>query len=155
MAIIEAARNLLNIKNASTSEFGNNCTPVVGLLEEWQKGNKRMKGSEKNLGGTMRLGLYDAVLRNNSLISKIYPKNRIKERHRHRYEVNVNYKKQFEKKGLIFSGNSPDKNLPEIVELRNHPWFIGVQFHPEFKSRPLSPHPLFSSFIKAAKNLKE
>jgi len=151
MAIIEAARNLLNIKNASTSEFGNNCTPVVGLLEEWQKGKKRIKGSEKNLGGTMRLGSYDAIIKNNSFISKIYPKNRIKERHRHRYEVNIKYKEDFEKKGLIFSALSPDGMLPEIIELKNHPWFVGVQFHPEFKSRPFTPHPLFSSFIKAAK----
>jgi len=150
MAIIEAARNLLNIRNASTSEFGNNCTPVVGLLEEWKKGNKRIKGSEKNLGGTMRLGLYDAILKNNSLISKIYPEKKIKERHRHRYEVNVDYKDAFEKKGLIFSALSPDGMLPEIIELKGHPWFVGVQFHPEFKSRPFTPHPLFSSFIKAA-----
>jgi len=150
MAIIEAARNLLNIKNASTSEFGNNCTPVVGLLEEWQKGKKRMKGSEKNLGGTMRLGLYDAVLKNNSLISKIYSEKKIKERHRHRYEVNIAYKDDFEKKVLIFSALSPDGTLPEIIELKNHPWFVGVQFHPEFKSRPFTPHPLFSSFIRAA-----
>jgi len=150
MAIIEAARNLLNIKNASTSEFGNNCTPVVGLLEEWQKGKKKIKGSEKNLGGTMRLGLYDAVLKNNSLISKIYSEKKIKERHRHRYEVNIKYKEDFEKKGLIFSALSPDGTLPEIIELKNHPWFVGVQFHPEFKSRPFTPHPLFSSFIKAA-----
>jgi len=150
MAVIEAARNLLNIKNASTSEFGNNCTPVVGLLEEWQKGKKRMTGSEKNLGGTMRLGLYDAVLKNNSLISKIYSEKKIKERHRHRYEVNIKYKEDFEKKGLIFSALSPDGTLPEIVELKNHPWFVGVQFHPEFKSRPFNPHPLFESFVKAA-----
>ena len=150
MAIIEAARNLLKIKNASTSEFGNNCTPVVGLLEEWKKGKTRIKGSEKNLGGTMRLGLYDAVLKNNSLISKIYSKKKIRERHRHRYEVNIKYKEDFEKKGLIFSALSPDGMLPEIIELKNHPWFVGVQFHPEFKSRPFTPHPLFSSFIKAA-----
>ena len=150
MAVIEAARNLLNIKNASTSEFGNNCTPVVGLLEEWQKGKKRLKGSEKNLGGTMRLGLYDAVLKSNSFIYKIYSEKKIKERHRHRYEVNIKYKNDFEKKGLIFSALSPDGTLPEIVELKDHPWFIGVQFHPEFKSRPFEPHPLFSSFIKAA-----
>jgi len=150
MAIIEAARNMLNIKNASTSEFGNNCTPVVGLLEEWQKGKKVFKGSKENLGGTMRLGLYDAVLKKNSLISKIYSAKRIKERHRHRYEVNIKYVKDFEKKGLIFSALSPDGTLPEIIELKNHPWFIGVQFHPEFKSRPFTPHPLFSSFIKAA-----
>ena len=150
MAVIEAARNLLNIKNASTSEFGNNCTPVVGLLEEWQKGKKKIKGTKKNLGGTMRLGLYDAVLKNNSLISKIYSEKKIKERHRHRYEVNIKYKDDFEKKGLIFSALSPDGTLPEIIELRNHPWFVGVQFHPEFKSRPFTPHPLFSSFVKAA-----
>ena len=149
MAVIEAARNLLNIKNASTSEFGNNCTPVVGLLEEWQKGKKKMKGSEKNLGGTMRLGLYDAILKNNSLISKIYPEKKIKERHRHRYEVNIKYKNDFEKKGLIFSALSPDGTLPEIIELKKHPWFVGVQFHPEFRSRPFTPHPLFSSFVKA------
>jgi len=154
MAIIEAARNLLNIKNASTSEFGNNCTPVVGLLEEWQKGKKRIKGSEENLGGTMRLGSYDAVLKNNSLISKIYSEKKIKERHRHRYEVNIKYKKDFEKKGLIFSALSPDGTLPEIIELTNHPWFVGVQFHPEFKSRPFTPHPLFSSFIKAAEKIR-
>lgn len=149
MAIIEAARNLLNIKNASSSEFGNNCTPVVGLLEEWQKGKERFKGSEKDLGGTMRLGLYDAILKSNSLISKIYSMKKIKERHRHRYEVNIKYKDEFEKKGLIFSALSPDGLLPEIIELKNHPWFIGVQFHPEFKSRPFTPHPLFSSFVKA------
>ncbi len=150
MAVIEAARNLLNIKNASSSEFGNNCTPVVGLLEEWQKGKKIFKGSEKDLGGTMRLGLYDAVIKNNSLVSKIYSEKRIKERHRHRYEVNIKYKKDFERKGLIFSALSPNGTLPEIIELNNHPWFVGVQFHPEFKSRPFTPHPLFSSFIKAA-----
>ena len=151
MAIIEAARNLLNIKNASSSEFGNNCTPVVGLLEEWQKGKERFKGSEKDLGGTMRLGSYDAILKSNSLIYKIYSMKKIKERHRHRYEVNIKYKDEFEKKGLIFSALSPDGLLPEIIELKNHPWFIGVQFHPEFKSRPFAPHPLFSAFVKAAK----
>jgi CTP synthase len=150
MAVIEAARNLLNIKNASTSEFGKNCTPVVGLLEEWQKGRKIFKGSEKNLGGTMRLGSYEAILKNNSLISKIYSAKKIQERHRHRYEVNIKYKNDFEKRGLIFSAMSPDGSLPEIIELKNHSWFIGVQFHPEFKSRPFTPHPLFSSFVKAA-----
>jgi len=155
MAVIEAARNLLNIKNASTSEFGNKCTPVVGLLEEWKKGKKIFKGSKKNLGGTMRLGLYEAILKKNSLISKIYLAKKIKERHRHRYEVNIKYKNEFEKKGLIFSALSPNGMLPEIIELKNHPWFIGVQFHPEFKSRPFTPHPLFSSFIKAAELNKE
>ncbi len=155
MAVIEAARNLLKIKNASSSEFGNNCTPVVGLINEWQKGNKIFKGNEKNLGGTMRLGLYDAILKKNSLTSKIYSMKKISERHRHRYEVNIKYQSEFEKKGLIFSAISPDGLLPEIVELKTHPWFIGVQFHPEFKSRPFNPHPLFSSFIKAAHKQKE
>ena len=103
----------------------------------------------------MRLGSYEAKLKDNSLIKSIYKSNSINERHRHRYEININYKKAFEKKGMIFSGLSPNDNLPEIIELKNHPWFIGVQFHPEFKSRPLSPHPLFSSFIKAAKNNSE
>ncbi len=154
MAIIEFARNVLKIKEASSSELNPKCKPVVGLIHEWKKDGKTIKGTDKDLGGTMRLGSYDAELLNNSLIRRIYKSRIIKERHRHRYEVNINYKNQFEKKGLIFSGNSPDKNLPEIIELKNHPWFIGVQFHPEFKSRPLSPHPLFSSFIKAAKNHK-
>jgi len=155
MAIIEYARNVLNIKTASSSELNSKCTPVVGLIHEWKKDGKTIRGTNKDLGGTMRLGLYEAELLNNSLIKSIYKTKSIKERHRHRYEVNTNFKKHFEKKGLIFSGNSPDKNLPEIIELKNHPWFIGVQFHPEFKSRPLSPHPLFSSFIKAAKNHKK
>ncbi len=155
MAIIEFARNVLKLKNASSTELNSKCKPVVGLIHEWKKNGKIIKGTDTDLGGTMRLGSYDAELLNNSLVKKIYNSRIIKERHRHRYEVNINFKNQFEKKGLIFSGNSPDKNLPEIIELKNHPWFIGVQFHPEFKSRPLSPHPLFSSFIKAAKNHKK
>ena len=152
MAIIEFARNVLKIKKASSSELNSKCVPVVGLIYEWKKDGKIIKGTNKELGGTMRLGSYPAELLNNSLIRNIYKSKIITERHRHRYEVNTNYKDQFEKKGLLFSGNSPDKSLPEIIELKNHPWFIGVQFHPEFKSRPLAPHPLFSSFIKAAKN---
>ena len=155
MAIIEFARNVLKIKSASSSELNKKCIPVVGLIHEWKKDGKIIKGTNVDLGGTMRLGLYEAELLNNSLIRSIYNSRTIKERHRHRYEVNVNYKNKYEKKGLMFSGNSPDKNLPEIIELKNHPWFIGVQFHPEFKSRPLTPHPLFSSFIKAAKNHKK
>ena len=154
MAIIEFARNKLKIKRAGSSELDKNCYPVIGLINEWDKNGKIIKGTDKELGGTMRLGLYEAKLRNNSAIKKIYKSNSIKERHRHRYEVNNNLKNEFERKGLIFSGMSPDNNLPEIIELKNHPWFIGVQFHPEFKSRPLTPHPLFSSFIKAAKNHK-
>jgi len=155
MAIIESARNILGIKNATSSEFGNSGTHVVGLMHEWIKGKSKQKGSEKNLGGTMRLGSYRAKLKKNSLIRKIYKSNLINERHRHRYEVDKNLKSKLEKKGLIFSGLSPDGSLPETIELENHPWFIGVQFHPEFKSRPFAPHPLFSSFIKAAKNNSE
>ena len=154
MAIIEFARNKLNIKTATSSEFGAVGTPIIGLITEWNRDGKKIIGTDKNLGGTMRLGLYEAKLKDNSLIKKIYKSKLIQERHRHRYEVNINYMDQFEKNDLIFSGLSPDNKLPEIIELKNHPWFVGVQFHPEFKSRPLSPHPLFSSFIKAAKNHK-
>ena len=154
MAVIEFARNTLKIKNAGSSELDNKCLSVIGLLNEWNKNGKLIKGTNKDLGGTMRLGLYEAKLRHNSLIHKIYKSKSIFERHRHRYEVNNNLKNKFENKGMIFSGMSPDNKLPEIIELKNHPWFIGVQYHPEFKSRPLSPHPLFSSFIKAAKIYK-
>ena len=154
MAIIEFARNALKIKKAGSSELDKKCYPVIGLLNEWNKNGKLIKGTNKELGGTMRLGLYEAKLRHNSLIKKIYNSSTIFERHRHRYEVNINLKDKFESKGMIFSGISPDGKLPEIIELKNHPWFVGVQFHPEFKSRPLTPHPLFSSFIKAAKFYK-
>ena len=152
MAVIEFARNRLNIRNATSSEFGPSKASVVGLMSEWTKDGKLMKGTDKDLGGTMRLGIYEARLKKDTKISKIYNSLKIQERHRHRYEVNINFKEEFEKKGMIFSGLSPDNKLPEIVELNDHPWFIGVQFHPEFKSRPLAPHPLLSSFIKAAKN---
>ena len=151
MAIIEFARNRLNIKKATSSEFGPSKASVVGLMSEWTKDGQLMRGTDKELGGTMRLGSYEARLKKDTKISKIYNSLKINERHRHRYEVNINYRKDFENKGMIFSGLSPDNKLPETVELKDHPWFIGVQFHPEFKSRPLSPHPLFSSFIKAAK----
>ena len=151
MAIIEFARNKLKIKNASSSEFDKKGISIVGLMHEWDKDGKKVRGTDKELGGTMRLGSYQAKLKENSLIRKIYNSKTIKERHRHRYEVNISYKDKFEKNGLIFSGLSPDNRLTEIIELKNHPWFIGVQFHPEFKSRPFNPHPLFSSFIKAAK----
>ncbi len=154
MAIIEFARNQLNLKKATSSEFDKKGLPIIGLINEWTKDGKKIKGTDKDLGGTMRLGSYDAKLKENSKIRKIYKSRLIKERHRHRYEVNIVFKDKFEKKGMIFSGLSPDNKLPEIIELKNHPWFIGVQFHPEFKSRPLTPHPLFSSFIKAAKNHK-
>ena len=151
MAVIEYARNILKIKNAGSSELDNKVYPVVGLLDEWDKDGQVIKGSNKNLGGTMRLGSYPANLRHNSLIKKIYKSKTIFERHRHRYEVNMALRDQFEKKGMLFTGISPDNKLPEIIELKNHPWFVGVQYHPEFKSRPLNPHPLFSSFINAAK----
>jgi CTP synthase len=151
MAIIEFARNQLGLKNATSSEFDKKGIPIIGLINEWTKDGKMIMGTDKDLGGTMRLGSYDAKLKDNSLIKKIYKSKLIKERHRHRYEVNIAFKEKFEKKGMIFSGFSPDNKLPETIELKNHPWFIGVQFHPEFKSRPLAPHPLFSSFIKAAK----
>ena len=151
MAIVEFARNALKIKNAGSTELDKKCYPVVGLINEWNKNGMIIKGTNKNLGGTMRLGLYEAKLGHNSLIKKVYKSKSIFERHRHRYEVNINLQSKFEKKGMIFSGISPDNKLPEIIELKNHPWFIGVQFHPEFKSRPLNPHPLFSSFIKATK----
>ena len=154
MAVIEFARNTLKIKDAGSSELNKKCYPVIGLLSEWNKNGKLIKGTNKDLGGTMRLGLYEAKLRHNSLIQKIYKSKFIFERHRHRYEVNRNLKNKFENKGMIFSGMSPDDKLPEIIEIKNHPWFIGVQYHPEFKSRPLTPHPLFSSFIKAAKFYK-
>ena len=151
MAVIEFARNKLGIKNATSSEFGPSKASVVGLISEWTKDGQLMKGTERELGGTMRLGSYEARLKKDTKISKIYNSLKINERHRHRYEVNINFQEKFESEGMIFSGLSPDNNLPEIIELNDHPWFIGVQFHPEFKSRPLRPHPLFSSFIKAAK----
>ena len=154
MAIIEFAINVLKINNAGSTELDKNCYPVIGLIHQWSKNGELIKGTNVDLGGTMRLGLYEAKLKHNSLIKNIYKSSSVKERHRHRYEVNSNLKDNFEMKGMIFSGMSPDNKLPEIIELINHPWFIGVQFHPEFKSRPLSPHPLFSSFIKAAKKHK-
>ncbi|TXL72230.1 CTP synthase [Vineibacter terrae] len=152
MAVIEATRNLLGIEGASSTEFGPCQEAVVGLMTEWMKGNELEKRSALgDLGGTMRLGAYDAVLERGSQVHAIYGSERIQERHRHRYEVNINYKDRLETVGLKFSGMSPDGLLPEIVEIPTHPWFIGVQYHPELKSRPLAPHPLFRSFIGAAK----
>ena len=151
IAIIEAARNLANLKDANSTEFSKTKNPVIGVMTEWMKKNKKITRSiNGNMGGTMRLGAYDCNLKKDSKVYSIYKKNKISERHRHRYEVNFNYIKKLEKFGLNFSGISPDGKLPEIVELKNHPWFIGVQFHPELKSRPFEPHPLFVSFIKAA-----
>ncbi|PCJ99725.1 MAG: CTP synthetase [Zetaproteobacteria bacterium] len=151
MAVIEAARNLCGIKGAASSEFKICDVPVIGLMTEWIQGNaKQERGSDGDLGGTMRLGAYPAHLLKGSKVAEIYGTQEISERHRHRYEVNINYLEQLEKGGLKFSGLSPDGKLPEIVEYEDHPWFIGVQFHPELKSKPFSPHPLFVSFIAAA-----
>ena len=151
MAVIEAARNLLGMKNANSTEFGKTDKPIVGLLTEWIKDTGIERRDENsNYGGTMRLGAYPAELKKGSRIRRIYGKSEIVERHRHRYEVNLSYKDDLEKVGLKFVGMSPDGLLPEIIEIQDHPWFIGVQFHPELKSRPFNPHPLFSSFIDAA-----
>jgi len=151
MACIEAARNLCGIENANSTEFGQTPEPVVGLMTEWLKGNELQKrAAGGDLGGTMRLGAFDAVLARGSRVSKIYGATEISERHRHRYEVNTGYKDRLEQRGMRFSGMSPDGILPEIIEYEDHPWFIGVQFHPELKSRPFEPHPLFASFIGAA-----
>lgn len=151
MACIEAARNLVGIEDASSSEFGPTREPVVGLMTEWLKGNMLEKrAAAGDLGGTMRLGAYEAVLKPDSKIAQIYGSTDIHERHRHRYEVNIDYKDRLEAAGLNFAGMSPDGVLPETVEYADHPWFIGVQYHPELKSRPFEPHPLFASFIEAA-----
>lgn len=151
MAVIEAARNLCGLEGASSTEFGACKDPVVGIMTEWVKGNtKEARGENDDLGGTMRLGAYPCHLAKDSLAREIYGSADISERHRHRYEVNVNYREALEAKGMIFSGMSPDGKLPEIAEHKDHPWFIGVQFHPELKSKPFDPHPLFISFIKAA-----
>ncbi|HZP70489.1 MAG TPA: CTP synthase [Pseudolabrys sp.] len=151
MACIEAARNLCGIGDANSTEFGPTAEPVVGLMTEWLKGNELQKrAAGGDLGGTMRLGAYDAVLARGSRVASIYGRTEISERHRHRYEVNTAYKGRLEQRGMRFSGMSPDGILPEIIEYEDHPWFIGVQFHPELKSRPFEPHPLFASFIGAA-----
>jgi CTP synthase len=151
MACIEAARNLCGIENANSTEFGQTTEPVVGLMTEWLKGNElQRRTASGDLGGTMRLGAYDATLTRGSRVAGIYGATEISERHRHRYEVNTAYKGRLEQRGVRFSGMSPDGILPEIIEYEDHPWFIGVQFHPELKSRPFEPHPLFASFIGAA-----
>ena len=152
MAVIEAARSLAGVAEANSTEFGPTTEPVVGLMTEWMRGNEletRREGG--NLGGTMRLGAFRASLKSGSKIAAIYKSEAISERHRHRYEVNTAYRDRLEAKGLSFAGTSPDGLLPETVELVDHPWFIGVQYHPELKSRPFEPHPLFASFIAAAK----
>ena len=151
MAVIEAARNLCGIEAANSTEFVATPEPVVGLMTEWIKGNELQKrGIGADMGGTMRLGAYPAVLQRGSRVSEIYHATEISERHRHRYEVNTAYKDRLAQHGMRFSGMSPDGLLPEIIEYEDHPWFVGVQFHPELKSRPFAPHPLFASFIGAA-----
>ena len=154
MAVIEFARNVLKIKDATTSEIANKGTFVVGMMHQWTH-KKSTKKAGKNLGGTMRLGSYPCNIKKDSLAYKIYQNTQISERHRHRYEVDINLKKPAENCGLIFSGISPDNKLPEIIELKDHPFFIGVQFHPELKSKPFSAHPLFVEFIKNALNYQK
>ncbi|MEM5517493.1 CTP synthase [Henriciella sp. AS95] len=152
LSVLEAARHLAGFGDASTTEFGPTDEPVVGLIEEWIKGNEKIQRDENtDKGGTMRLGAYPARLKEGSKIAQIYGTTEISERHRHRYEVNRGYVEAMEKAGVSFAGMSPDGLLPETIELDDHPWFIGVQFHPELKSRPFEPHPLFASFIEAAK----
>ena len=152
MAVIEAARNLCGIEEANSTEFGATPEPVVGLMTEWMKDNElQVRGVNGDLGGTMRLGAYPAILQRGSRVSQIYHgASEISERHRHRYEVNTHYKGRLEQHGMRFSGMSPDGLLPEMIEYEDHPWFVGVQFHPELKSRPFDPHPLFASFVGAA-----
>jgi CTP synthase len=153
MAVLEAARNLAGITDASSTEFGGNGSPLIGLMTEWMKDHQlETRGIDVDMGGTMRLGAYQARLAAGSKVAEIYGSELISERHRHRYEVNMAYREQLEATGLVFSGVSPDGLLPEIVEFKDHPWYIGVQYHPELKSRPFEPHPLFSSFIEAALN---
>lgn len=151
MAVIEAARSLAGIPDANSTEFGPTNEPIVGLMTEWAKGNQvEMRRADGDMGGTMRLGAYKASLAPESHVAEIYGATEISERHRHRYEVNMDYRERLKSVGLRFSGVSPDGLLPEIVERTDHPWFVGVQFHPELKSRPFAPHPLFSSFVAAA-----
>ena len=151
MACVEGARDTAGIANASSTEFGPTSEPVVGLITEWMgRDGLEQREASGDMGGTMRLGAYEAALDGNSVVASIYGGTTIQERHRHRYEVNTHYKDALEKGGLVFSGMSPDGTLPEIVERPDHPWFVGVQFHPELKSKPFDPHPLFASFIAAA-----
>ena len=151
MAVLEAARNLAGISDATSTEFHEADNPVVGLMTEWLNGNElETRRANGDLGGTMRLGAFQAKFKRDSKIAQIYGDTEISERHRHRYEVNMSYREKLEEAGMSFSGTSPDGLLPETVEVPDHPWFIGVQYHPELKSRPFDPHPLFASFIEAA-----
>ena len=151
LSVIEAARTLAGISGAGTTEYDEPSDALVGFIEEWTRDNVReTRSKDGDLGGTMRLGAYPATLKPGSKVAEAYGTETIEERHRHRYEVNIKYKEALEDAGMVFSGLSPDGVLPEIVELKDHPWFVGVQFHPELKSRPFEPHPLFASFIGAA-----
>ncbi|MCB1334812.1 MAG: CTP synthetase, partial [Roseivivax sp.] len=158
-AVIEAARNVAGVARAGSEEFDHEkgekrFEPVVYHLKEWVQGNQKVNRSvADDKGGTMRLGAYDAVLNPGSKVADVYGTTTIDERHRHRYEVDIQYRDALEKAGLCFSGMSPDGRLPEIVEWKDHPWFIGVQFHPELKSKPFDPHPLFKDFVRAAKEV--
>ena len=153
LSVIETMRNVCGDKNADTTEFNPSCTPVVGLMTEWEKeGSTEKRQKDGDLGGTMRLGAYPCCIKENSKAYQVYGQRKIHERHRHRYEVNMDFEPQLNKAGMIISGKSPDGKLPEIIELTNHPWFIAVQFHPELKSKPFAPHPLFVELIKAAIN---
>ncbi|MEM1066835.1 MAG: CTP synthase, partial [Pseudomonadota bacterium] len=159
MAVIETARNLAGLETAGSEEFDHEAgqkrfEPVVYHLKEWVQGNRTVaRKVEDDKGGTMRLGAYTANLAEGSKVAEVYGTLAIEERHRHRYEVDIKYRKKLEKQGLSFSGMSPDGRLPEIVEVNDHPWFIGVQFHPELKSKPFAPHPLFADFVRAAKEV--
>lgn len=152
MAVIETARNVANLDGASSTEFADCAIPLIGMMTQWhsETTGTQVRHEDSNMGGTMRLGAYPANLREDSLVAHIYGTTTITERHRHRYEVNMQYKTELEQAGLFITGTSPDGLLPEIVERHDHPWFIAVQFHPELKSRPFEPHPLFVSFVKAA-----
>ncbi len=155
LSVIEFTRNVLKLKDANSTEFANTDNNVIGLLTEWyREGKKEIRSKKSDVGGTMRLGSYPCKIQNNTIAYRIYKSSNINERHRHRYEVNSEYEDKLRLKGLIFSGKSPDGSLPEIIELKTHPWFLGVQFHPELKSRPFKPHPIFISFIEATKKTK-
>ena len=155
LAIVECIRCIKGYEKASSTEFGKTALPVIGLMNEWKQNLKTLKLDKKNLGGSMRLGAYESILKKNSKIFNIYNKKKITERHRHRYEVNINYKVLLEENGVLLSGISPDGNLAEVMEIKNHPWFIGVQFHPELKATPFNPHPIFNSFTQESLKLKK
>ncbi len=154
LAIIESVRNLKGFENASSTEFGKTKLPIISMMHEWEKNKKIHHQDLENLGGSMRLGSYQSLIRKNTLIYNIYKKTTIHERHRHRYEVNFNYLTFIKKSGVVLSGMSPNRKLVEIMERKDHPWFLGVQFHPELKSTPFSPHPIFNSFISATEKFK-